>query len=52
MRAFGNEAFEALLRLGCGVGPCDADGVESERVRPLRDRLLDFGRIGQKSRSA
>jgi len=52
MRAVGEEAREAAFRQRRRVGTGDADGIEAARRRACDERLLDFSRVGQKSRLA
>jgi hypothetical protein len=52
MGAFGQELPQPLGRLRDGVGPCDADGVETEVARGFDECRPQLCRIAQKSRSA
>jgi hypothetical protein len=48
----GNEARQPFLRLGIGIRPRDAGGVEAAGARFLDQRRFDAERLAQKSRSA
>jgi hypothetical protein len=52
MPAFGQEPLEASLCFGNRVGRCNADSIKAMLARGTRERLLERGRIAQKSRSA
>ena len=52
MRAVGEELCQPFFRFRHSVGLGHACDVEAARLRVFDQRLLDCGRVGQKSRSA
>jgi hypothetical protein len=52
MGAFGEELLQPFARERCRVRPCDADDVETLRVRGFDQPGFEAREIGQKSRLA
>jgi hypothetical protein len=52
MAALRDKTLKPLFRFRNGIRRSDAQAIEAVFARGIRERALDRGRIGQKSRSA